>query len=172
MIKEFLWGNFTSKRICVTRSFLSCACMLIHAWLFCNPIDCSPLGYSVYGISQARILEWVAISSCRGSSQPRDWTWVSCLAGRFFTIELPGNPNLLNDKYLLSYSVCRSEIQMGFNWVALTLIKSPPKHQVRLQLPKDLSGGWRMGLTTSLNQVWLPATCCRRSTFLDRWTSW
>ena len=39
----------------------------------------------VHGILQARILEWVAISSSRGSSLLRDWTWVSCIAGRFFT---------------------------------------------------------------------------------------
>ena len=42
-------------------------------------------GSSVHGISQARILECVAISFSRGSSQPRDQTWVSCTAGRFFT---------------------------------------------------------------------------------------
>ena len=40
--------------------------------LFCDPMDCSPPGSSVHGISQARILEWVAISLSRGSSQPRD----------------------------------------------------------------------------------------------------
>ena len=38
-----------------------------------------------HGILQARVLEWVAIPFSRGSSQPRDWTWVSCIAGRFFT---------------------------------------------------------------------------------------
>ena len=38
----------------------------------CNPMDCSQLGSSVHGILQARILEWVAISFSRGSSQPRD----------------------------------------------------------------------------------------------------
>ena len=43
-------------------------------------------GSSVHGISKARILEWVAISFTRESSQPRDWTQVSCTAGRFFTI--------------------------------------------------------------------------------------
>ena len=41
--------------------------------------------YQDYGILQARILEWVAIPFSRGSSQPRDWTWVSCIAGRVFT---------------------------------------------------------------------------------------
>ena len=42
-------------------------------------------GSSVHGICQARILEWVAISFSRGSFQPRAWTWVSCIAGRFLT---------------------------------------------------------------------------------------
>ena len=52
----------------------------------CDPMDDSPPGSSVYGISQARILEWVAIPFSRGSSLPRDWTQVSCFAGRIFTI--------------------------------------------------------------------------------------
>ena len=51
----------------------------------CDPMDCSPPGSSVHGILQARILEWVAISSSRESSQPRDWIWVSCIADGFFT---------------------------------------------------------------------------------------
>ena len=46
----------------------------------------SPPGSSVRGILQARILECIAISFSRGSSQPRDQNWVSCIAGRFFTI--------------------------------------------------------------------------------------
>ena len=50
-----------------------------------DPMDCNLPGSSVHGISQARILEWVAISFSRGSSQPRDRTRVSCIAGRFFT---------------------------------------------------------------------------------------
>ena len=45
---------------------------------------------SVHGVSQARILEWIAISFLMGSSQPRDWTHFSCLAGWFFTSEPPG----------------------------------------------------------------------------------
>ena len=47
------------------------------------PRDGSPAGTSVHGTLQARILEWVAILSCRWSSQPRDWTLVSCPEGRF-----------------------------------------------------------------------------------------
>ena len=55
------------------------------------PILCDPMDYTrqaplSMGILQARILEWVAMPSSRGSSQPRDWTQVSCIAGRFFTV--------------------------------------------------------------------------------------
>ena len=53
---------------------------------FCNPVDCSPPGSSIHGILQARILEWVAISFSRGSSQPRDWTRVSRIADRRFNL--------------------------------------------------------------------------------------
>ena len=48
--------------------------------------DCSSPGSSVHGFFQARILEWVAIPFSRVSSQPRDQTWVSCIAVGFFTI--------------------------------------------------------------------------------------
>ena len=49
-------------------------------------MDCSPPGSFIHGVLQARILEWVAIPFSRGSSWPRDQTWVSHTAGRFFTI--------------------------------------------------------------------------------------
>ena len=52
-------------------------------------MDCSPPGSYVRKISQARILEWVAISFAQGSSWPRDWTRTSALAGGFFTTEPP-----------------------------------------------------------------------------------
>ena len=52
---------------------------LSHVWLFSDPMGCSPPGSSVQGISQARILEWVAISFFRGSSPSRDGTLVSCI---------------------------------------------------------------------------------------------
>ena len=60
---------------------------LSHVLLFCNPVDCCSPDSSVHRIPQARILEWVAIPFSGGSSQPRDWTWVSCTAGGgFFTV--------------------------------------------------------------------------------------
>ena len=52
----------------------------------CNLMAYSLVGVSIHEISQARILQWIAISFSRGSSQPRDWTWVSGIAGRLFTI--------------------------------------------------------------------------------------
>ena len=54
-----------------------------------DPMDCSLPGSSVHGIFQARVLEWVAISFSRGSSQPRYWTWVSHIACRHFTLWAP-----------------------------------------------------------------------------------
>ena len=51
-----------------------------------NPMDCSLPGSSIHGIFQARVLESVAISFSRGSSQPRDQTGVSCIVGRCFTV--------------------------------------------------------------------------------------
>ena len=59
--------------------------LLSHVWL-CNPMDCSPSGFSVHWIFQARILECVAISFSRGSFQHRERTPFSCNAGRLFTI--------------------------------------------------------------------------------------
>ena len=58
----------------------------------CGPMDYSPPGSSVHGILQATILEWVAIPFSRRSSQLRDRTQVSCIAGTFFTSEPPGMP--------------------------------------------------------------------------------
>ena len=52
----------------------------------CDPMDCSPPGCSVHEIFQARIPEWVAISFSRRSSWPRDWTQISCIVGRRFTV--------------------------------------------------------------------------------------
>ena len=53
-------------------------------WPLCDPMDCSLSGSSVHWILQARTLQWVAFPFSKGSSGPRDWTWVSCIAGRFF----------------------------------------------------------------------------------------
>ena len=69
--------------------------------LFVTPVHCSPPGSSVHGISQARILEWVAISSSRRSSWHRARTSVSHIASRFFTAVPPGKPTIR--QVLISY---------------------------------------------------------------------
>ena len=66
--------------------YVCCAKSLHLRPILCDPMDCRLLGSSVLGILQARMLEWAAISFPRGSSQLRDQTWVSCIAGRFFTV--------------------------------------------------------------------------------------
>ena len=76
--------------VCVLSCF-SC----VRLW---NPIDCSLPGFSVHVISQARILEWVAMLSSKESSRPRDQTyisWVSCIAGGFFTVCNTGDLDLI-----------------------------------------------------------------------------
>ena len=66
-------------------SFNQCVLVTHSCPTLCNPVDCSLPGSSVHGILQARILEWVAVPFSRGSSQPRDWTGVSCIADGLFT---------------------------------------------------------------------------------------
>ena len=66
---------------CCAQSLQSCPTL-------CNPVDRSPPASSVYGIIQARILEWVAISFSRGLNRPSNWTYisyVSCIGSGFFT---------------------------------------------------------------------------------------
>ena len=72
-----------------------CCCLVTKSCLtLCDPMDYRPPGSSVHGISQARILEQVAIFSSRGSLRPRDRVCVSSLAEGFFTTEPPGKPLL------------------------------------------------------------------------------
>ena len=59
------------------------------------PTLCDPMDYTVHGILQGRILEWVAFAFSWGSSQPRDWTQVSQIAGGFFTSWATGEVHLL-----------------------------------------------------------------------------
>ena len=64
-----------------------CVCVCSVGLTLCDPMYWSPPDSSVRGITQARILEWVAISFSRGSFRPRDQTHDYCLAGRLFTTE-------------------------------------------------------------------------------------
>ena len=83
-------------------------------------MDCNPSRSSVHGISQARILEWVAISPDRGSCWPRDWTCLSCIG--FFTAETPGKPlnatwTSLNKWFFNFFSISNNVISIvGKKW--------------------------------------------------------
>ena len=76
-----MWSSYL-KLVCLcARSLQSCLTLS-------NTMGCSPPGSSVHGILQARVLEWVAMPSSRGSSLPRDGIWISyssCIGRRFFT---------------------------------------------------------------------------------------
>ena len=72
------------------KDVLSCALLLSHVWFFVTPWAVSVQAPLSMGILQARILEWFAMTSSRGSSQPRDWTQVSHIVDGFFTVWATG----------------------------------------------------------------------------------
>ena len=92
-------------------------------WLFVTLWTVAPPGSSVHGILQARILEWVAIPSSRGSSQPRDWTCIFCIADISFIAESPEKPlrawylNVIKWKW---WPHMRSQVRL-FPWSRLIL---------------------------------------------------
>ena len=96
--------------VCVCVYIYMCVCVCIYIYFYdvsknhwvliaqscqtlCDPMNCNSAVSSVPEILQARILQWVALPFSRGSSRPRGWTWVSCMADRFFTVFTPpGKP--------------------------------------------------------------------------------
>ena len=88
---------FPSNTISFHPTIVPCVCVLVtqSCPTLCDPVDYSLPGSSAHGILQARILEWVATPFSRGSSQPRYWTQVSYIGGRFFTIWVPGKSFLI-----------------------------------------------------------------------------
>ena len=96
-----------------------CCCLVTKSCLtLCDPMNYSPPSSSVHGISQARILRWVAISFSRESSQSRDWNRVSCLAGGFLTTEPPGSEHwgtcvFLNYSFLRVYGAIFNYVLNG-----------------------------------------------------------
>ena len=89
-IHNYIWKNKYSSAWKNFKVLVTWSCPTL-----CNLMNSSPPGSSVHGILQARTLEWAAIPFSSGSSWLRDWTRVSCIAGRFFTIWAPGKPNSL-----------------------------------------------------------------------------
>ena len=102
-------------------------------------MDCSPQDSSVHGISHARILEWIAISFTRGSSQPWDRTTSSALAGVFFTTEPQGSPaqEYTHWECLTLYQSGRIESDFTLDNIHVSMlfvyiIKGETDHQPRL----------------------------------------
>ena len=97
--KKRINRSHSQLRGCTETGSLAFACGLSLAQMcltLCDPMDCSPPGSSVHGITQVRILEWIAISFSRGSSQSRNWTCVSFI-GRWVLY-------LLNHRRSLSFA--------------------------------------------------------------------
>ena len=104
----------TSSHACVCVSLLAQSCLTL-----CDPMDCSSPGSSVYGILQVIILEWVAMSPSRESSQPRDQTQTLSVAGRFsLPSEPPGKPSH-------AYAVPVNDLMKGL--LVCTTQGQPPK---------------------------------------------
>ena len=111
--------------------------LLSHVRL-CDPMDCSPSGSSVHGILQARILECVAIPVSRASSWPRDWTRVSCIAGRFFTICATREAYKNHIKQLLETNTVNSKLSIKLPRLSKLRIKFSGYRRVGLQKVRDL----------------------------------
>ena len=80
----FAWKSYYFTSIFKKILLLATECWKVKVTQSC-PTPCDPMDYTVHGILQARKLEWVAVPFLRGSSQPRDQTQASHIAGRFFT---------------------------------------------------------------------------------------
>ena len=95
----FLWIFYKWSLKALISYCVCAACLVGQSCLtLCDSVDYSPPGFSVHEILQARILEWAAIPFSRGSSPPRDQTWVSCIGRQIQTPEI--NPCIYANWYL------------------------------------------------------------------------
>ena len=99
----------------------------------CDPMDCSLPGFSVHGIFQARILEWVAISFSRRSSGPRNWTRVSHIVGRHFTVWATREVQIKRKSHPIERSkgnfYSKALFQMFMSCILLTSVKCNIGHE-------------------------------------------
>ena len=126
-----LWGYTAWFKSCLCH-FLCCYLVAKSCLTLCKPMECSLPGSSVHGILQARILEWVAISSSRGSFQLRDQTRISCIGRQIlyhwvtqeagFLRYLFWKTRIINYTYLLGY--CEGEMDQHM-WNVRTVPGTP-----------------------------------------------
>ena len=128
-----------------------------------QPHECSLSGFSVHGVLQARILEWIAIPFSRGSSQLRDRAMVSCITGRFFTIWTTENSHIISCR---TYKVSAKSLQ-SFPTLCDPIDGSPPGSPIPGILRArtlewvaiSFSNAWKWkAKVKSLSHVWLVAT--------------
>ena len=149
------------------QSFQSCPTL-------CDPMDCSPPGSSVHGVLQARIVGWVAISFSRGSSWPRDQTWVCCIAGRLFTIwatrdaqrYAKEDKSTFRSRLRVCVYFCKSEFLSPPLWKREY---SQPETRKMATLPSSGAQGWSLQLSSSsLSRGMTPIRCGQKSVVLNR----
>ena len=133
LTKLMLWSRQILIKYCV-----SCSVVPNSLWLH----GCSPPGSSVYGIFQARILEWVAISFSRRFSQPRDRTLVSYTAGRLFTNWAMREAPCLLRAYQILYTHTHTHTHMFCLIFGASLIAQSVKNLPAVQENRVLSFGW------------------------------
>ena len=138
-------GNCKFARTCISFQLLLLLSSRSVVWLSGDPMDCSPPGPSVHGISQVGTLEWVAISFFRESSWPRDQTHVSCLPGRFFTTEPSGKARrqIVQSFFSLAFIVWLFQRLKGNNLkISLFFFKNKPETWM-WQFTEDSPKRWK-----------------------------
>ena len=126
--------------------YVTCVLCVQSCPTLCDPMDCSSPGSSVHGISQARILEWVAITFSRGSSRPRDRTCISCVSCVIRQILLP-----------LSHLLCaRFSVNSGYN--KLIYLQWSYAVETILTFTEVLGKPWHRDVSTLFNVTKLSGT--------------
>ena len=114
----------------------------------CEPTNCSPPSFSVHGILQTRILEWISIPFSRRTSKPRDQTLVSCLTGRFFTVWATGKSPTMEFYSAIKRNAFESILMSWMNLEPITQSEVSQKE-------KHIVWKWKC---LPLSHVWLSAT--------------
>ena len=108
--------------LCIIQSNLTGTMAEYRNWItLCNPMDCSLPGSSVHGILQARVLQWVAISFSRGSSQLKVRTWVSHIPGRCFNLRATREAHNLESHYKADMYLFRVQFNATYIYSVSTI---------------------------------------------------